>query len=117
VVSAYSIAWWVILVAALLGAAIFYYLLKNVGKSLLRILAVTLTLVFFLVPAPVPGYAGHFAPAFVVCVFEALFQTEGDPALSLRILVIALGLTGILTWLGHRYLARKSSSAVSIPPV
>lgn len=107
--SAHSIAWWVIIVAALVGAGTFYYLLRNVGKPLLRLLAVTLTTAFFIVPAPVPGYAEQLAPAFVVCVFELFFQTEGQPEVSLRILLTALGLTGLLTWVGHRYLTSKSS--------
>ena len=112
-VSAYSIAWWVIIVTALVGAGTFYYLLRNVGKPLLRILAVTLTTAFFLVPAPVPGYTGQLAPAFVVSLFELLFQTEGQPDVSLRILLIALILTGVLTWFGHKYLSGKSSAGGS----
>ncbi|MFW6094680.1 MAG: hypothetical protein ACODAC_11960 [Pseudomonadota bacterium] len=38
-----------------------------------------LLLVWLLLPAPVPGYPGHYAPAFLVFTFESLFQNPGRP--------------------------------------
>lgn len=45
--------------------------------------------VWLLVPAPVPGYEGQLAPAFVVFIFEWLFQPEGAPATAGRILLLS----------------------------
>lgn len=98
---AYSIAWMVILGAAACGAALLYWLLRKRSNSMIRNLIITLSVVFFVVPAPVPDYPEQLAPAFVVCIFEVLFQIDGAPAASLRILLISLALAAAVVLAAH----------------
>ena len=51
-------------------------------------------LLLMVVPAPVPNYEGQLAPAFIVFVFESLFQAEGEPLLAGLILLVT-ALVGI----------------------
>jgi hypothetical protein len=68
-------------------------LLKSVVGWLLLVL---------LVPAQIPRHGDQIAPAFVVFVFEALFQRDGSPDAAARILAaagaVALALA-LVTWL------------------
>ena len=99
--NAYAIAWIIIVLSLLAGAGTLFYLLKNVQQTLLRVMPISLTVAFFLTPAPVPGHTEQLAPAFVVCIFETFFQIEGEPQVSLRILLLALAVVGFLTWLAN----------------
>ena len=101
-----ELAWWVIVGAALGGAATLYYLLRKLSNSLIRNVFIGLVLTFFVVPAPLPDYPDEWAPAFVVCMFEAFFQIDGQPATSLRILLIAMALVAALIGLAHVLIAR-----------
>ena len=89
-----DLAWQVIAVAAAVGAvalwATFWWLLPARTRfgGIWRWSLVALVLVFFVMPAPVPNYAGVSAPAFVVMLFEALFQTSGEPEESMRRLIV-----------------------------
>jgi hypothetical protein len=76
---------------------------RSGGWSRTRAVVALLLGVWLVLPAPVPGYEGHFAPAFLVFAFEALFQQAGSPrpagiilaagtALALA-LVLLLGIT------------------------
>lgn len=61
--------------------------------------------VWLLLPAPVPGYEGQLAPAFVVFLFEWLFQREGSPAMAGRILLLGTCVTSaafLAFWLLRR---------------
>lgn len=111
--NAYGIAWLVIGGSALAGAAVLYLLLRKLKRPLLRAMIISLTLTFFLIPAPVPNYEAQLAPAFVVLIFETFFQIDGAPAVSMRILGLGLGAAALLTWLAHYLLAR--GRAVSPP--
>ncbi len=97
----YLTAWIVIAGAALLGTVCLYVLTRPVPFAWLRALLRILPPVLLLVPAPVPGHAGNIAPAFVVFVFEALFQQEGQPGLALLVLLGSAGAVLGLVLLVH----------------
>ena len=61
--------------------------------------------VWLLLPAPVPGYEEQLAPAFVVFLFEWLFQRDGSPALAGSILLVGTCVTTaafLVFWLLRR---------------
>jgi len=74
---------WVIVVAAV-PVALFALHRATRGLPLPRTrrLIGALLAVWALLPAPIPGHAGHYAPAFLVFAFESLFQRPGDPTTS-----------------------------------
>ena len=106
--SGFTIAWLTIGGSAICGAAVLYMLLRRLDKPLLRALVITLTLTFFLVPAPVPNFETQLAPAFVVLIFEAFFQIDGSPQVSLRILALSLAAAATVTLLGHYLWSRRA---------
>jgi len=105
--SAYTLAWSVIVLAAAGGAVVLYGLLRHFSNSLIRKVIVAMAVAFFVVPAPVPEYSGQLAPAFVVCIFEAFFQIDGSPAASLRILLISIAAAAGLAIAAHYLLRRR----------
>tara|TARA_B100000315_G_scaffold256417_1_gene302278 strand:- start:3882 stop:4214 length:333 start_codon:yes stop_codon:yes gene_type:complete len=82
----YLLPWAIVMVAGLATVAGIYALTRPMAsrfwKSLLRSLAV----VVLMLPAPVPGFEGRFAPAFLVALFEGLFQPSGEPWPALKLL-------------------------------
>ena len=98
----YSNAWVAIAAFAFIGAFCLNLVLRGSGPVFarwsrkVRYIFVTLVLVFFLLPAPVPNYSGVYAPAFVVFVFESLFQSSGQANESEGILLLGLGAVGII---------------------
>ena len=102
--------WMVIVAAAGGGAFAMHRLLRASPRKLMRYLLIGSLLGLFLLPAPIPGYAGHIAPAFVVAIFEAFMQTDGKPALSLRILGLGLVVIIGLILLFHRIKLRRKSA-------
>ncbi len=98
--SGYSLAWVIVIVGGLGGAAALYGLLKD-GHYLVRWQAIALSLIFFLVPAPVPDHGDQLAPAFVVFVFEWLFQTDGSAGQAMRILLISLATGALITCVAY----------------
>ena len=103
---AYTTAWIVILGAAAGGGGVLYWLLRNLSNSLIRKVIVAIAVAFFIVPAPLPEYPEQLAPAFVVCIFEALFQIDGSPGASLRILLVSMALAAGLVLAAHYALQR-----------
>lgn len=98
------IAWALAVAAAFLAFAGVCALTRRLRPSLLRSWLRALVLALMLAPAPVPGFPGNFAPAYVVALFEALFQIEGAPQPALRLL-LAAGLaatawTALWSWWG-----------------
>lgn len=82
------------------------------GSSLWRRLLVGLVGVWFLLPAPVPGYEGSFAPAFIVLIFEGLLQSDGAPAAAAAILAAgSLIVTAVV--LVHAGLRKRWSPAAA----
>jgi len=103
-VTPYTIAWLAAAGAALVGTIMLVLLTRKIASDWLRRTLRWLPALLLLVPVGVPGYSGHYAPAFVVAIFESLFQTDGQPMAATRVLlmVLALGLIGIL--IAGRYL-------------
>ena len=106
--SGYGYAWIIIFASAGLGAFGLWKLCARTRYGLLPWLATSLALTFFLTPISVPNYPEQIAPAFVVAVFELLFQTNGEPQASLRLLALTLGLVCLLTLLIY-YFTQKTS--------
>ncbi len=104
--SGYGIAWVVIGVCAVLGALGVHRLFRS-AHPLVRWGLIVVTVVFFVTPAQVPNYPGHIAPAFVVLIFEAFFQTEGEPQGSLRILGLAI-FVGMLVAVGGYFVYSRT---------
>ena len=86
----YNIAWLVILMAGLLGSAFLYFMTRGIRSGALRWIIRVVPLLLMVAPAPVPNYPGQLAPAFVVLIFESLFQRSGEPATSGLILLATL---------------------------
>ena len=114
----YANAWIVIAVLAVIGAFCLNLLFRGAGPARarwprkLRYIFITLVFVFFLLPAPVPNYPGIYAPAFVVYVFESMFQSSGLPNESQGILVLGLGgvsIIGLLALVLFRSKDKKSA--------
>ena len=66
-----------------------------------------LAAVVLLMPAPVPKFEPYYAPAFVVVVFEAALQRNGQPALAASLLFGAIVAVTVLVgaycfWKGRR---------------
>ena len=93
------IAWAAVAFAALLTfvgvCALTRPLRLGFPKAWLR----ALSLALMLTPAPVPGVSGYFAPAYMVALFEVLFQIDGQPAQSLKLLAAACLAATALAWL------------------
>ena len=84
----YVIAWIVVLVSGLGGLIGVYVLTRSIPSLYPRTLLRSLVTAWMLIPAPVPHYDGQYAPAFVVLMFEWLLQTDGEPGVSIRILIV-----------------------------
>ena len=108
----YTIAWVVIALSAVCGAAVLYWLLRDHSNPLFRNIIIAVALAFFVVPAQVPGYPAQLAPAFVVCIFEAFFQIDGSPAASLRVLLLSMAVAALLALATH-YLLRRRGAATA----
>lgn len=74
----YPQVWMLVLGLAVLAAAGTYGLIHRFERRWLRLLLCLLVFVWLIVPAPVPNFPGSYAPAFVVLIFEGLFQSGGD---------------------------------------
>lgn len=95
----YSLPWLVIAAAALIGALCLNNLLAKIGGNVsvlgrsLRWAVVITVAAAFTLPAPVPGADGVYAPAFIVLLFETVFQAQGAPESARRVLLSGLPLT------------------------
>ena len=83
-------AWLVIVAAGLLGSLGLFYMTRGIGNPSLRWILRVTPLLLMVAPAPVPNYDGQLAPAFVVLIFESLFQSEGEPVTSALILLATM---------------------------
>lgn len=83
----YNIAWLTVAGAGLLAFAFWCLLTRGIRRGSVRWALRLLAGVFMVVPAPVPGYDGQYAPAFIVALFEAVFQKEGNPQTAFAVLV------------------------------
>ncbi len=99
---------WIVVIGAGLSTLVGVYAITRPIPSLyLKTLLRSLSMVILLLPAPVPAFEGQFAPAFVVLLFEAAFQTDGNPLPALQFLiggciaVVAL-VSGFFFWKARR---------------
>lgn len=91
----YTYAWLVIAAAGILGSVGLYFLTRSWRPGVIRSVLRITPLLLMVAPAPVPNFDGQLAPAFIVLLFEGLFQGEGKPLPALLILLAALAL-GVL---------------------
>ena len=120
----YATAWMVIGASAVVGAYSLNLLIKGTRRSRagsprkLRYIFVALVFFFFLIPAPLPNYPEVFAPAFVVFVFEFLFQSNGSPNESRNILIVGLAavtLIGLFSLFAFRSKRKLHADAENLP--
>ncbi len=75
----HAIAWLVVVASVLVGLFALHRATRGRGWRRTRVAVALLLAVLLLVPASIPGYEGHYAPAFLVFTFEWLFQRSGNP--------------------------------------
>ena len=98
---------WVVTVGAGLGTLFgIYVLTRPLRNGFLKTWLRCLSMVVLLLPAPVPGFDSYYAPAFLVVVFEAALQRDGEPALAAGLLVAGIVTATALVG-GYFYLRRK----------
>ena len=99
-------AWvWAAIVVGGLGAvAGLYMALNGLLAREVRLAVAFILLCLLVTPAPVPDYAGSYAPALIVLAFEGLFQRDGDFFTALKMLLAVSALAsgsaglGVLGW-------------------
>ncbi len=99
-------AWvWTAIVAGGAGAvAGLYMALDGLLAREIRLGGAFVLLCLLVTPAPVPDYAGSYAPALIVLIFEGVFQLDGDAGTALKILLavvavaVGLALLMVLGW-------------------
>ena len=100
------LAWALAAAAALLAFGGVCALTQRLRPGFLRSWLRVLSLALMLTPAPVPGFPGNFSSAFVVAVFEALFQIDGAPQQALKLLAAAVlaaaAWAALWSWSGFR---------------
>lgn len=114
---------WVVVVLAAIGlvVSIYGFFRKSRFNGVLFCCLVVL-LSLLLVPAPIPGYPGDLAPAFLVALFESLFQPDGKPLVALRLLgigsIVGVVLASVIIWISNRWPGRRSEPVVErrLPP-
>lgn len=91
--SAYGWAW--LIVAAMVPLALFalHRAMRGAWAPRTRLAVLVLLGAVLLLPAPVPSYPGHYAPAFLVFAFESLFQRPGEPGTAGLILAAGAAAT------------------------
>ncbi len=101
----HTIAWIAVGAATLLGLFALYQATRGPRWRRTRIALAVLLAVLLVVPAPVPGYDGHYAPAFLVFSFEWLFQQSGQPRFA-GVILVASGLVTVAVLLLAAVLSR-----------
>ncbi|MFU8816440.1 MAG: hypothetical protein ACNA7W_13905 [Pseudomonadales bacterium] len=107
----YVWAWIIVVVAAPLALYALLRATRGMPLAATRHGLAWLVAVWLLLPAPVPNFPGHYAPAFLVFGFELLFQQAGDPRPAGLILAVgsALTLVVLLLWALVRGRAKRNS--------
>ncbi|MEM1231880.1 MAG: hypothetical protein AAGI15_15160 [Pseudomonadota bacterium] len=116
--SDYAVAWAVAAGGGLLAFVFWCLMTRGIRRGSLRWALRLLPGAWMLVPAPVPGYDGQYAPAFVVVLFETLLKDDGTPQTALAILavasvvvLIAVSIVSFLRWRTGRSGAAEPRSA------
>ena len=115
-IAGYSTAWLVIASAGLVGAACLNGMLARLpgsrsalGRSL-RWATVAAVFAVFTLPAQVPEATQVHAPAFIILLFETMFQAQGSPSDAVRIMLVQVPLVFLsalaLCMFGHWAVAR-----------
>ena len=78
------------ILAALMGVFGLHRLIADVRNRSFKAAVLGGVLAFLLVPSEIPSISGEYAPAFIVFIFELLFQTDGAPAVAGGILLVAV---------------------------
>lgn len=107
----YLNAWIVVVVAAGVGWIGLFFLTRGFSPHWLKLLVRILIPVWLVLPAPVPQFPGDYAPAFLIALFEGVFQVDGQPEQSVRLLLLAsvVILAGVVGWRVYR---RRRGSAL-----
>lgn len=108
----YEIAWVVAGLAGLLGTITMVFWTRHLTRGWLRRSLCVLPVMLLLVPAGIPDFPGNYAPAFVVAIFEALFQVDGQPLAAARMLALAF-VVGMLIVIGLGRFGRNPSVETS----
>jgi hypothetical protein len=93
--------------AGLFGTLTMVFWTRHLSIGWLRRSLCVLPALLLLVPAGIPDFPGNYAPAFVVAIFEALFQVDGQPLAATRMLILAL-VVGLLIVVGLGRLGRNT---------
>lgn len=96
----YLWGWVVCLLATLVVLVLGFRLSRHWRPVWLRDLVRMLAVTTLLVPAQAGSVGDYYAPAYIVLMFEAFLQDEGNPAVALTALTLAWGL-GLLVLLGR----------------
>ena len=101
------IAWLIAIGAGMATLFCVYVLTRPMRNGFLKTWLRCATMVALLLPAPVPGYDSYYAPAFVVALFEAALQRDGEagPALGL----LAAGIATVTALVGGYFYWRRLS--------
>ena len=83
-------SWGLYLLAAVLTFLAWHRVTARIPWMTLRDLLRVVALAALFTPAPLPGYAGHFAPAWLVVLFDGVLQHSGDPLPAATVLLIVL---------------------------
>ena len=78
----YAMAWLVVLGCVLVALFALHRATRGWRAPRTRAVIGVLLAAWALLPAPVPGHPGFYAPAFLVFLFEWWFQRPGEPATS-----------------------------------
>ena len=107
--TSYLLAWGVVVAAAILMQLALYFALRDWRAPLLKPLLAWWLLLVLVVPAEVPRHEENLAPAFLVFLFEALFQGEGRGGPAGRILLAASLVAILVALISWRILLRRRS--------
>jgi hypothetical protein len=105
------VAWGAVVLAGLGALAGVFVLSRRIKNDLVRSIVRCLAAVWLLLPWSIQVVPGHYAPAFLVALFEGLFRAEG----SARAPLMGLGLASavVLLLLLIVSLVRRRSSVVT----
>ncbi|MCC5885599.1 MAG: hypothetical protein JJT88_04110 [Gammaproteobacteria bacterium] len=108
----YLIAWLVWGVAMLLVLAGGFWMTRWIRPLWLRDLLRFLAAATLLVPTGAGSFEGVYAPAWIVFLFEALLQTEGDPVPAMMMLTVAwaLAIAAVIAAALFRHFRNRSSA-------
>ncbi len=100
-------AWLITLAAALVGLFGIIMLTRPIRRGFLRSWLRGVAALVLLLPAPVPGFESYFAPAFLVMLFEALLQRDGQPAWAASLLFSGIALFTLMLGGYHHWRRRR----------